>query len=105
MSYFIDLIISFFIDFLQFLEDKFFSFFLKKTNDFVPLDINNDCSQLDKEIKLVVKIKIYIEPKKSIYFLYGKKNQKIIILGKKTIDEIKWSKVRTENGDEGWCII
>jgi hypothetical protein len=102
MSDIIELIIYLFCKFLHFLGEKTF---LKKADNFIPLDITDNCSQLDNEIKLNVKIKIYIEPKKSINFLYAKKNQKIIILGKKTIDGIKWSKIRTESGDEGWCII
>jgi len=78
---------------------------LKKIDDISSINNTANYIELNKEIFLNNKIRIYVEPKKSIYYLNLKKNKKIVILGKKDIDGIEWSKVKTENGEEGWCIL
>ena len=76
----------------------------RNLNDFTSMNTVNDNYQLNNVITVNSKTKLYIEPKKSIFYLYVKKNQQIQILGKKTIDGIQWIKAKTKNGDEGWFL-
>ncbi|MDR2972228.1 MAG: DUF805 domain-containing protein [Bacteroidales bacterium] len=70
----------------------------------ISMSINNENSKLNETIILNQKIRFYGEPKINICYLNLKKNQKIIILEYLDINGIKWNKVKTEKGDEGWCI-
>jgi uncharacterized membrane protein YhaH (DUF805 family) len=70
----------------------------------ISMNVINENFKLNETIILNKKIRFYNEPKISIYYLNLKKNQKLIIIGFFDINGIKWSKVKTEKGDEGWCI-
>ena len=54
---------------------------------------------------LDLNLKMYIEPKKSIFYTNLKKDQNITIFGDKNIKGTKWYKIETENGEKGWCIL